>query len=130
MEAMGNPRAARVKAVYRWYLFPHSFTGDLVHALIDEWKLDEHDRILDPFAGAGTTLLAAKERGILGVGLRSISLAILISKVKITSFTIDQLESTWHVLKRIMMEKRIPSLSRDYPELVCKALPQWSTRSV
>ena len=56
---------------------PHSFTGDLVHALIDEWHLDETDNLLDPFAGAGTTLLAAKERGIPGSGYDLSPLAVL-----------------------------------------------------
>ena len=59
-----TPRIAKEKTVHRWYLFPHSFTGDLVHALIHEWGLSGQDRILDPFAGSGTTLLAAKEMGV------------------------------------------------------------------
>ena len=72
-----TPKAAKSQPIHRWYLLPHSFTGDLVHALIDEWHLDETDNLLDPFAGAGTTLLAAKERGIPGSGYDLSPLAVL-----------------------------------------------------
>ncbi len=36
--------------------------------LVDEWGLDESDLVLDPFVGAGTTILAAKEKGIPATG--------------------------------------------------------------
>lgn len=120
-----TPRAAREKAVHRWYLFPHSFTGDLVHALIDEWRLGRHDRILDPFAGAGTTLLAAKERGIPGIGYDLSPLAVLVSNTKIATFRRDRLETTWQALKRSLEQNNSSViLRRTYPELVQKALPE------
>jgi hypothetical protein len=43
-------------------VFPHSFTSELVHALIKEWDLASHDHIVDPFVGAGTTLLVVGRR--------------------------------------------------------------------
>ena len=64
-----TPKPAKEHVVHRWYLFPHSFTGDLVHALIDEWDLGNRDSVLDPFVGSGTTLLAAKESGVPSHGL-------------------------------------------------------------
>src|SRR5439155_1564046 len=59
-----TPKGLVKKSIHRWYVFPHSFTSELVHQLIADWGLDQNDHILDPFAGAGTTLLAAKEKGI------------------------------------------------------------------
>ena len=89
-----TPRAAREKPVHRWYLFAHSFTDDLVHALVDEWGLDGQDAILDPFAGAGTTLLAAKEKGVPASGYDLSPLAVLISNVKTANVSRNQLDSS------------------------------------
>ena len=118
-----TPKSARSKPIHRWYLFPHSFTGDLVHALIDEWRLDETDNLLDPFAGAGTTLLAAKERGVPGLGYDLSPLAVLASNTKTTDFCYGTLQSAWVSLRGALDRKVLPSTSEDYPELVRRALP-------
>ena len=118
-----TPRAARDRAVHRWYLFSHSFTGDLVHALVDEWKLDGRDRILDPFTGAGTTLLAAREKGVPGSGYDLSPLAVLISNVKTAKVTLTRLASRWRALESALARERPVAMTRTYPELVRKALP-------
>lgn len=125
-----TPKVARKKAIHRWYLFPHSFTGDLVHALVDEWKLGRHDRVLDPFAGAGTTLLAAKERNIPGMGYDLSPLAVLASNTKVATFRRDQLETTWQALQKSLRQGGSLSLRRIYPELVRKALPEGRLESL
>ena len=118
-----TPKAARGKAIHRWYLFPHSFTGDLVHALIDEWELDAQDRILDPFTGAGTTLLAAKERGVSSSGYDLSPLAVLVSNTKTAFLSRTRLESAWQKLSRQLTQNRPAVMRRVYSELVCKAFP-------
>ena len=90
-----TPKDAKEKAVHRWYLFPHSFTDNLVHALIDEWGLNGQDRILDPFVGAGTTLLAAKAMGVRGNGYDLSPLAVLASNTKTATFSRKRLEAAW-----------------------------------
>ncbi len=119
-----TPKDAKEKAVHRWYLFPHSFTDNLVHALIDEWGLNGQDRILDPFVGAGTTLLTAKEMGIPGNGYDLSPLAVLVSNTKTTTFSRKRLEAAWQTLERTLICSNITPLNRTYPELVQKALPE------
>ena len=119
-----TPKGAKEKAVHRWYLFPHSFTDDLVHALIDEWDLNGHDKILDPFAGAGTTLLAAKERGIPSNGYDLSPLAVLASNTKTATFSRQRLETAWQTLERTLIHDSTVPMDRVYPELVHKALPE------
>ena len=116
-----TPKDAKEKAVHRWYLFPHSFTDDLVHALIDEWDLNGQDRILDPFVGAGTTLLAAKEMGVPSSGYDLSPLAVLISNTKTTTFFRQQLGAAWQTLERTL--RHYTPTGRAYPKLVHKALP-------
>ena len=118
-----TPRAARERAVHRWYLFPHSFTGDLVHALIDEWELDGRDRILDPFIGAGTTLLAAKEKEVPCSGYDLSPLAVLASNTKTSALSRNRLERARRQLERRLEQRRSTAARRDYPDLVRNALP-------
>ena len=117
-----TPRAARDKPVHRWHLFAHSFTGDLVHALVDEWELDGQDALLDPFAGAGTTLLAAKEKGVSASGYDLSPLAVLISNVKTENMSRTRLESIWRTLDDSLSHGRPSVIVRDYPALVRRAL--------
>ena len=119
-----TPKVARDRAIHRWYLLPHSFTGDLVHALVDEWELDERDNILDPFAGAGTTLIAAKERGVRCSGYDLSPLAVLASNTKTAVFCRERLESAWVTLKTTLGPSHGEGVRRTYAELVRKALPE------
>ena len=118
-----TPRPARVQPVHRWYLLPHSFTADLVHALIDEWGLDETDKILDPFSGAGTTLVAAKDRGIPASGYDLSPLAILASNTKTADYRRAPLQCAWVTLKGTLVKRRCLNPRRTYSELTRKALP-------
>ena len=119
-----TPKVARDRAIHRWYLLPHSFTGDLIHALVDEWELDERDNILDPFAGAGTTLIAAKERGVRCSGYDLSPLAVLASNTKTAVFCRERLESAWVTLKTSLGPSNGGGVRRTYAELVRKALPE------
>ena len=118
-----TPRAARQERVHRWYLFPHSFTGNLVDALSEEWQLGSRDRILDPFVGSGTTLLAAKNSGVPADGYDLSPLAVLASKTKVAKWSQRSLTSTWRVLCKTLSDSPLPSTNRVYPDLVQRALP-------
>ena len=93
-----TPKPAKDQPIHRWYLFPHSFTRELVHSLIDEWELNSEARILDPFVGAGTTLLAAREKNIPGIGYDLSPLAVFVSNTKAAVFRRTRLEDAWDLL--------------------------------
>lgn len=118
-----TPGGLKEKAVHRWYYFPHSFTGDLVHALLEEWRLGPDDTIVDPFVGAGTTLLAAKERDVPGRGYDLSPLAVLAANTKVAAFTGGRLKQAWAALRNALRDACSTTTSRTYPELVQKALP-------
>lgn len=118
-----TPRLLRSAAVHRWYAFPHSFTGELVTALIDEWGLNETDVLADPFVGAGTTVLAAKAKGIPAIGFDLSPLAVFITNTKVNSYRVERLDELWKALSLVVKSKRIPGTPSEYPELVRLALP-------
>ena len=94
-----------------------------MHALAREWGLDGQDRVLDPFAGTGTTLLAARERGIPASGYDLSPLAVLASNVKTGRFARASLERRWHTLEERPAHEPARPARRVYPALVRQALP-------
>ena len=111
------------KPIHRWLTFPHSFTNELVHALMEEWRLNSKDLILDPFVGAGTTLLSAKERNVSARGYDLSPLAEFVTRVKIADYDPCRLKTAWEELTRALQHKDVPETSPAYPPLVQQALP-------
>ncbi|MEW6458816.1 MAG: DNA methyltransferase [Bacillota bacterium] len=118
-----TPKALAARPVHRWFRFPHSFSDELVHALIDEWNLGPDDHVLDPFSGAGTTLLACKEKGVPASGYDILPLAALIARTKVANLDIVRLETLWDDLKRVLHTNEWKRPAKQYPELVARALP-------
>ena len=118
-----TPKLLQAKPIHRWYVFPHSFTSELVYSLIENWELGSKDLVLDPFVGAGTTLLAAKEKGLSATGYDLSPLAVLVAGAKITDYDIDELETAWVNLKEKIDPVRWECTVRPYPPLIRKALP-------
>ena len=116
-----TPKPLKDKPIHRWFVFPTSFTDDLVGALIDEWGLSFHDEILDPFVGAGTTLLAAKQRGIPAQGFDLSPLAVLATRVKITPLSTTELRRGLDALHLKIEEARLHFETPKHPELILKA---------
>lgn len=108
--------------MHRWCVFPHSFTSELVHSLIDEWGLTEKDHILDPFCGAGTTPLAAKERNIPATGFDLSPFAVFAARVKLADYDPDHLAAAWTAFQKRIDPSKWNGSSREYPNLVRKAL--------
>ena len=95
------PELLRDRPIHRWFVFPHSFADDIVRALaIEEWRLGKADWLLDPFMGAGTTILAAKQLGISAVGFDLLPLAGLAGRAKVADYDPEVLREYWRQLKR------------------------------
>jgi SAM-dependent methyltransferase len=117
------PELLRHRPVHRWLVFPHSFTDDVMRSLAQEWGLGRDDRVLDPFAGAGTTILAAKQLGIPATGFDLSPLATLACEVKVADHDGKSLEDQWRKLKRRIRVRSADGEVGRYPQLVQRALP-------
>ncbi len=103
-----TPQPLAHAPVHRWFTFPHSFSREMVWELIDEWGLGPEDHILDPFVGAGTTLVAAKERGISATGVDLSPLATFVSRVKTTEYQLDEVQDALNSLIQIKPRRKRP----------------------
>lgn len=112
-----TPRSLYRAPIHRWFVFPHSYSHTLVEKIIDAWKLNLGDRILDPFVGAGTTLVVAKGRGIPAVGLDVSPLAVLVSRVKTADYDADDLAAEWQRVRASMPEVPPPASPHESPLL-------------
>jgi hypothetical protein len=57
--------------VHRWFRYSAGFSAEWVEMLIDRHHLGEADIVLDPFAGCGTTMLAAQAKNVTSFGAES-----------------------------------------------------------
>jgi hypothetical protein len=107
-----TPRPLRKTPVHNWFVFPHSYSHDLVDSLIDDWGLDAKSRIYDPFVGAGTTLLSAKARAIEAIGADISPLAIFVANAKAASYSGEKIRTAWERLQRRIERAPVPKTLR------------------
>lgn len=70
--------------VHRWFRYSAGFSGQWVQSLISEIAASDRDaRVLDPFAGSGTTLLASQNAGIASYGVESHPFVARIARAKL-----------------------------------------------
>ena len=62
--------------------------------MFKEFGVRSGSRVLDPFVGSGTTLLAAKEVGVDAVGVDAAPLAVFVSQVKTADYELEKLKET------------------------------------
>ena len=78
-----TPRDLKDRPRHRWFYFPHSYSAELVNAILDDWQLPDDSYLLDPFVGAGTTMIVARERGINVTGFDLSPLSVLGNGVRL-----------------------------------------------
>jgi hypothetical protein len=116
-----TPRPLRETPIHNWFVFPHSYSHVLVETLMDDWGLTAESRIYDPFVGAGTTLLAAKSRGIPAVGADISPLSVFVANAKVAPYRPDMLSQTWEKIQRAMRQLPLPR-HLERPPFLEKAL--------
>lgn len=100
LSRMVTAHANRDQPIYRWFVYPHSFSREFVYWSIDQIKLRKDSIVMDPFLGAGTTILSCKERGISAIGFDLLPLSVLISNVKVSNYRVQNLRKLWASLKK------------------------------
>lgn len=71
-------------SIHDWYRFVLSFPPHLVRQYIDSFGIDNHNIVLDPFCGTGTTNVECKKLGIRSWGIEASPITHFASKTKST----------------------------------------------
>ena len=98
------------KHVHRLHPYKGKFIPQLVEYFLDD-HTDDHkqktyfsrgDIILDPFAGSGTTLVEAKEKGIHSIGIDVSQFNCMIANTKLADYDLNLLEQTLEDIKHAL----------------------------
>jgi len=84
------PERERTKHVHRLHPYHGKFIPQLVEALLDRY-LAPGGRVLDPFAGSGTTLVQALESGLDATGVDVAAFNCLLMRVKTAQYDLGEL---------------------------------------
>lgn len=71
-------------SIHHWYRFVLAYPDHLVAEILDSFGAHPGQRVLDPFAGTGTTLVECKKRGIDSTGIDANPVTAFASRVKTT----------------------------------------------
>ena len=89
------PERERTKHVHRLHPYLGKFVPQLVEALLERY-VTPGGRVLDPFAGSGTTLVQCVESGYDAVGVDVAAFNCLLMRVKTAEYDVEGLEADLH----------------------------------
>lgn len=87
---------SKQKPVHGWFWYKEGYAPEIVDYAVEDFSKTRSMKpanILDPFCGVGTTLLAAKDRGIASAGVDASPLAVFVSKTKTDDYDEGDLEA-------------------------------------
>lgn len=87
-------QANKVEPFNRWFKYKEGFSSTLVEYFIKKYSINS-GRILDPFAGAGTTLFEGKKLGFQSFGIELLPVGIFATEVRkaVEDVNLDDLHS-------------------------------------
>jgi len=98
-------QANKNEPVYRWFKYKEGFSSSLVKYFLTKYS-KKPGKILDPFAGAGTTLFAAQEFGWKSFGVEILPVGVFVMEMReaLNGINIEELKkvirNVWTELKK------------------------------
>ena len=97
------------RPVYNWFYFKEGFSKELADYFLDSFN---PAKVLDPFCGSGTTLLASKQRSISAIGFDVMPISVFASRVKTQDYDIDKLEE----IRKQLLKTRYHDIPAKFPK--------------
>ncbi len=123
-----NKLSLEDRAVHDWYRFVLSFPPHLVRTYLKRFNIHNHDIVLDPFCGTGTTLVECKKQGIPSIGIEAHPMSHFASEVKV-DWSVDPDELLQHaqlIAETVYMRLRQGGVNDDYELLLCEKGPGYA----
>lgn len=102
-----TPRLLKSEPIHRWFWFPHSFSPQLLDEILKVYPQPSGAKILDPFVGAGTTVLRAKQLGYAAAGCDLSPLSIFVSRTKLQDYNADRVYMSFNLLNSMNKKNKI-----------------------
>ena len=96
--------------IHRWFYYKEGYSRHLVMEILKRYPVPaEYPTILDPFCGAGTTLLVAQSQGLFSVGVELNPFAAFLSQVKTSwhKINVEELETVLYQVLNDTNSRRI-----------------------
>ncbi len=112
---------------YRWFKYKEGFSSTLVNYCFNKCGVRKNGEIIDPFAGSGATLFAARERGQSSTGIELLPIGCDIIKARISALEnpkeISQIISTW-ISEKPWKKRSIPRTKFEHIRITKGAFPR------
>lgn len=100
----------------RWYRYKEGYSLELVRNLINEYNRNNEGTILDPFLGSGSTIIAANQLGLNGVGFEVNPFSYFLSKCKLHNYSSETSDEFKKASEEVLIikadrEYKLPALS-------------------
>ena len=105
--------------VHRWFRYSAGFSASSAQSVIGAARRHGHTRVLDPFTGSGTTLIAAEDTGVQSAGVESHPFVARIARAKLArrSDPLEYRRLASTILRDAHAADHCPG---DYPDLIRK----------
>lgn len=103
--------------IHRWFRYSAGFSADWVENLLKEFNANNKSMVLDPYAGSGTTLIAADSSRIPSIGIEAHPFVVRIATAKtLWSTSVENFEKkSQSIIKRAIKTQHA---SNNYPKLI------------
>jgi len=105
--------------VHRWFRYSAGFSADWVERVIGAAQASGSVTVLDPFAGAGTTMLAAEQTGAVAYGVEAHPFVARVARAKLL-YRSDHTAYRAHAREVKRQAARFSGLGCEYPALIHK----------
>lgn len=112
--------------IHNWFHFKEGFSRDFVLLMLEHFKVGKGKWVLDPFCGAGTTLLTCKEKGVNSVGVDAMPLSVFLSQVKTADYSIEELK----MISRDIFSKKFSRPNVMVSSLVRRSFSKYAVEDI
>ncbi|HED37295.1 MAG TPA: hypothetical protein ENI76_03500 [Ignavibacteria bacterium] len=117
-------QANKSQPIYRWFKYKEGFSSVLVKYFLEKYS-KKSGKLLDPFAGVGTTLFAGQELGwdSYGIELLPVGAFVMEARQAINEVKIEDLKQSVKNLWESLHEMKEPKVSINHISITKDAFP-------